>query len=63
MLLYPKTTNNNADVINQAMFNSRLGYEPATTLTNQNDDSILKRSENDSRYYLSTTTLDAILPP
>jgi hypothetical protein len=63
MILYPKTTNNNTDVINQAIFNSRLGYEAGTTLTNSNADSILKRSENDGRYYLNTTTLDGILVP
>lgn len=63
LVMYPKTINNNAEVINQAIFNSRLGYEPGTTLTNQNADSILKRSENDSRYYQSTTTLDGILQP
>ena len=51
MLLYPKTVNNNAELVNQAMFNSRLGYEAGTVLTNQDADSILKRSENDSRYY------------
>ena len=33
MILYPKTVNNNAELVNQAMFNARLGYETGTILT------------------------------
>jgi hypothetical protein len=41
----------------------RMGYSSTADLSTQNQDSILKRSENDSRYYLNTTTLDQILEP
>lgn len=38
----------------------RMGYSSGADLTTQNADSVLKRSENDSRYYLNTTPLNSI---
>jgi hypothetical protein len=36
----------------------RMGYTSTADISTQNADSLLKRSENDLRYYLATMRLD-----
>jgi hypothetical protein len=33
MVLYPKNTNNNAEITNQITFNARIGYEAGSSYT------------------------------